>query len=215
MTNISRDEVLTAIKTGPLAPDLNAAILLFAAMTSSADEAEGAMAAARATNLESTVALELALQVYLFAGFPRCINALTSYRKHFGPHDDERQTHSAAQIAEHRQRGRELFEKIYSRHSGAVYAALDGLHHELRDWILVDAYGKILARPGLDAKRRELCAVAALLVSGDHRQLSSHIRGAKHCGATKNELEGVLELVSIFVDNGTLGQAYDLLVKFV
>src|SRR5438034_769942 len=61
--------------------------------------------------------------------------------------------------------------------------------------VLVDAYGKVIGRPGLDLKRRELCTVAEIAVLGTAEQLHSHLRGALNTGATRAEVEGVLALI--------------------
>ncbi len=59
----------------------------------------------------------------------------------------------------------------------------------------MDAYGKVIGRPGLDLKRRELCTVATTAVLGTAEQLHSHLRGALNTGASGEEVEAVLGLV--------------------
>src|SRR5205809_29920 len=73
--------------------------------------------------------------------------------------------------------------------------SLRGLHPALEDLVLVDAYGKVIGRPGLDLKRRELCTVAEIAVLGAADQLHSHLRGALNTGATRAEVEGVLAVI--------------------
>src|SRR5437773_2475432 len=65
----------------------------------------------------------------------------------------------------------------------------------IEDLVLVDAYGKVIGRPGLDLKRRELCTVAEIAVLGAADQLHSHLRGALNTGATRAEVEGVLAVI--------------------
>jgi 4-carboxymuconolactone decarboxylase len=48
--------------------------------------------------------------------------------------------------------------------------------------MIVEGYGKVLSRPGLDLPRRELCIVAACVASGQERQLHSHLHGALNVG---------------------------------
>ena len=48
--------------------------------------------------------------------------------------------------------------------------------------MVVDGYGKVLAAPGLDLPRRELCIVAACAATGQDRQLHSHLHGALNVG---------------------------------
>jgi len=59
----------------------------------------------------------------------------------------------------------------------------------------VDAYGKILGRPGLDPKRRELCTLAAIAMLDAPRQLNAHLRGALNTGSTREEVDAVLAVV--------------------
>src|SRR5206468_2047961 len=66
--------------------------------------------------------------------------------------------------------------------------------------LLVDAYGKVIGRPGLDLKRRELCTVAAIAVLDAAEQLHSHLRGALNTGASREEVEAVLVTVDADLD---------------
>jgi 4-carboxymuconolactone decarboxylase len=66
--------------------------------------------------------------------------------------------------------------------------------------VLVDAYGKVIGRPGLDLKRRELTTVAAIAVLGAAQQLHSHLRGALNNGASPEEVDAVLELIARDLD---------------
>ena len=56
------------------------------------------------------------------------------------------------------------------------------LHPLLDDWMIVEGYGKVLSRPGLDLARRELCIVAACAAAAQDRQLHSHLHGALNVG---------------------------------
>lgn len=94
-------------------------------------------------------------------------------------------------------RGEELFDRIYGAGADQVRELLAGYHPDLAGSIAGHAYGRILARPGLDAASRELCAVAALFVTDQERQLASHARGAVRCGASRG---AVLELPALLED---------------
>jgi 4-carboxymuconolactone decarboxylase len=62
--------------------------------------------------------------------------------------------------------------------------------------MLVEGYGKVLGRPGLSLRRRELCIVAMLARQGRRveRQLYSHLRGALNAGASRAEVDEALEV---------------------
>ncbi len=91
------------------------------------------------------------------------------------------------------ERGAALFRKIYLSHTDEVLERIRSFHPDLKDWILQHAYGRVLSRPVLSAKQRELAAVAALTVTRQYRQLLSHFRGAKRCGATVEEMAAVIQ----------------------
>ena len=76
------------------------------------------------------------------------------------------------------------------------------LHPALDAWMIVEGYGKVLSRPGLDLKRRELCIVAACAVLGQERQLHSHLHGALNAGATTAEVDETLAAVEDMLDSG-------------
>jgi 4-carboxymuconolactone decarboxylase len=57
------------------------------------------------------------------------------------------------------------------------------LHPAIDAWMIVEGYGKVLGRPGLDLPRRELCVIAACVAGGQDRQLVSHLHGAANVGA--------------------------------
>lgn len=137
---------------------------------------------------------ETLLQVHVFAGFPRLVEAYGVLAAEGGLGElaaeeilGERDQHA---------RGRALFERIYRNDADKVRAFLVAGHPDFADWIEGHAYGRILARPGLEPAQRELLAVAALTVLGQERQLASHVRGAVRCGATQDAVLLTIETVA-------------------
>ena len=61
--------------------------------------------------------------------------------------------------------------------------------------MIVERYGKLLARPGLDLARRELCIVAVCAATRQDRQLHSHLHGALNAGAPPGAVGATLALV--------------------
>src|SRR2546427_4863578 len=96
---------------------------------------------------------------------------------------------------------------VYGRAYHKLLLNLRALHPALEDLVLVDAYGKVIGRPGLDLKRRELCTVAAIAVLGAAQQLHSHLRGSLNTGATRAEVEEVLAVIDGDLDAGRPGPA--------
>jgi alkylhydroperoxidase/carboxymuconolactone decarboxylase family protein YurZ len=135
---------------------------------------------------------ETLLQVLLFAGFPRTVNALEALERALGPRDPDPPERTGGDAAL-RRRGGALFRRVYGPDADRVLGDIGGRHPELRDWILRDAYGRVLARPGLDAAERECIAVALLAALDLPRQQVAHLRGAGRCGARPAEIRAALD----------------------
>jgi AhpD family alkylhydroperoxidase len=156
---------------------------------------------------------EAALMAHLFCGFPRTIAGLEVLQRAGGlgaPGPDE--LPSAEALGDGH--GATLFDRIYGAGSGAVRDALAALHPTLERWIAEHAYDRVLARPALDAATRELCAVAALTITGHDRQLASHARGAVRCGATPAEVHAALELAAPWTRSDDLERARAVVARF-
>jgi 4-carboxymuconolactone decarboxylase len=140
---------------------------------------------------------EMILQSYLFAGFPRALNAAREWRRLSGVEAPESDAgEEDERTPEWRARGERTCATVYGPFYERLRANIRDLHPALDAWMIVDGYGKVLGRPGLDLKRRELCVVAACAASRQHRQLHSHLHGARHAGATTAEVEGTLDAVA-------------------
>ncbi|HVE42186.1 MAG TPA: carboxymuconolactone decarboxylase family protein [Planctomycetota bacterium] len=75
-----------------------------------------------------------------------------------------------------------------------MIARMAGFHPALAAWILEDGYGKVLSRPILSIRERELIVVALLSALKLPLQLESHVRGALRVGATKGEVAAMLKV---------------------
>lgn len=149
---------------------------------------------------------ELVLQSYLFAGFPRALNAAREWRRsqaiaevaersgarESGASPGARLHEGYADVFDWRERGEATCRTIY----GASYEKLRGnierLSPSLDEWMIVEGYGKVLSRDGLDLGRRELCIVAACASAGQDRQLHSHLHGARNAGVEEGVVRGAI-----------------------
>ncbi len=180
---------------------------------------------------------ELVLQSYLFAGFPRALNAAREWRRTIAQTgtagakreqegDGERGgpspslppenpvpplapapipgSESYADLYNWRIRGEETCATVY----GGMYEKLRGnirqLHPQLDEWMIVEGYGKVLSRQGLDLPRRELCIVAACVAAQQDRQLHSHLHGALNAGASRKAVDATLVAIREVVPEGAL-----------
>jgi alkylhydroperoxidase/carboxymuconolactone decarboxylase family protein YurZ len=93
------------------------------------------------------------------------------------------------------ERGATVCRAVYGRTYHKLLLNLRALHPALESLVLVDAYGKLIGRDGLDLQRRELCTVAEIAVLDTPRQLHAHFRGALNTGSAPADIDEVLALV--------------------
>jgi len=108
------------------------------------------------------------------------------------------------------ERGARVCRDVYGRTYHKLLVNLRGLHPALEALVVVDAYGKLIGRDGLDLKRRELCTLAEIAVIDTPRQLHAHLRGALNAGSTAEEVDDVLALVENDIDAEQAGRMWDL-----
>jgi 4-carboxymuconolactone decarboxylase len=151
----------------------------------------------RSSQVPSVWVEELLLQSVLMVGYPRALIAFTAWRKLGGvaapPADPDTDYDRAAEWT---RRGEELCAVVYGENYGKLRESVRGLHPAIDAWMIVEGYGRTLARAGLELKVRELCTVAQTAVLEAPRQLHSHLRGALNAGATFGQIEGVLSIVN-------------------
>lgn len=155
---------------------------------------------------------ETLLQCHLFCGVPRTIAALDALR-------EAGLTLSAAPpsergIEDQRAEGAALFDEIYGGGADEVRRHVQALEATFARWVAEHAYGRVLARAGLDAPTRELIAVACLAATGHDRQLASHARGAVRCGASPEDVARVLEIIGPALRPDRLTRARDVIARF-
>jgi 4-carboxymuconolactone decarboxylase len=177
-------------------------LVRLSALVAAGSEVEIRAAMAEAVGAVDPVWVEEAvLQSYLFAGFPRALNAAREWRKASGraaPFDDEGAHFE--NVGDWRKRGEVTCAVVYGPFYERLRHNIHTLHPALDAWMIVEGYGKVLARPGLDLKRRELCVVAVCAVQRQDRQLHSHLHGAVHAGATTAEVEETLAVIEDMLD---------------
>lgn len=132
---------------------------------------------------------EALLQSYLFLGFPVCLNAFALWRRVSGRPADPPRT---VDVVEWERRGLDVCGRVYGDHFDRLRESIRGLHEDMDQWMVMEGYGKILGRPGLELDVRELCVIAILAVSRQPKQLFSHLRGALNVGASEERIRGAL-----------------------
>lgn len=141
-------------------------------------------------DVPQTLVREALLQLLLFAGYPRTIDALFACHETLGPAGGL--SASGGSVASRRKAGGRLCRRIYGRDFVPLLRNMDRLHPALAEGILEEGYGRVLSRPALTPRERELLLVPLLAAMGARRQLSGHVKGALRVGASKRELQFVL-----------------------
>ena len=186
--------------TGPVLDAPTAALVRVAAAVArgKAPELQTRFVAARDARVPGLWIEELLLQSMLVVGYPLALVAFAAWRGVSGPapvEGDGAEDLAHADWESWAARGAAACREVYGRAYHKLLVNLRALHPALEDLVLVDAYGKVIGRPGLDLKRRELCTVATTAVLGTAEQLHSHLRGALNTGAEPKEIEAVLKLI--------------------
>jgi 4-carboxymuconolactone decarboxylase len=142
---------------------------------------------------------EALLQSYLFLGYPAALEGLGRWRTRLGGVREEagqEPPRSGDPWSQWGERGEEVCARVYGDQYPRLCANIRSLHPDMESWMVTEGYGKVLGRPGLSLRMRELCIVAILAVIEAPRQLYSHLRGALRVGASVEEVTRTLELVA-------------------
>lgn len=143
---------------------------------------------------------EAILQTLLFVGFPRVINALGAVHKLRGAAGEAMGFAAPAEEspAERRRRGESLCGAIYGQRFTSLRHKMQSLHPLLDTWMIEVGYGRILSRPQLSPRQRELCVVAVLCGFGASLapQLRAHLHGGLNVGCSKTHLGAALRVAA-------------------
>ena len=173
------------------------------------------LTAALARSVDAVWIEELILQSYLFAGFPRTLNAMREWRRLSGRDAArvDRSTGTSANVSRWRADGERTCAAVYGEMYERLRVNIAALHPALDEWMVVEGYGKVLSRPGLDLLRRELCIVAVCAAARQDRQLQSHLHGALNVGATTAQVSAALAAVADLLSAEEQSRANAMLAK--
>ena len=134
---------------------------------------------------------------YLFLGFPASLNGMSAWRRFSGAAPSAPQGLDCDAWAD---RGHDVCGRVYAGQYNKLRETIRALHSDLEQWMVVEGYGKVLGRPGLSLRTRELCIVASLAVIGAPKQLYSHLRGALNVGAEASDVGEALAQAHRYMD---------------
>lgn len=165
------------------------------------------------SRVDAALIEEVILQSYLFAGFPRALNAARIWRT-FATEPAPATLAQTDDLEGWREQGKQTCATVYGSAYEKLRDNIRSLHPLLDEWMITDGYGKVLSRPLLNLKLRELCIVAACAASGQQRQLHSHLRGALNAGVSADAVESTLDALSDLIPADRLA-SYKLLFSRV
>jgi 4-carboxymuconolactone decarboxylase len=168
-------------------------VRLSAVIASGSEQAIRVMMSTAASEIPPVWVEELLLQTYLFAGFPRALNAMREWRRiQPEPIIDQESVGEEQQQAD----GEATCSAVYGTMYDRLRENIRALHPQLDEWMIIEGYGKVLSRQGLDLQRRELCIVAACAAEDQPRQLHSHLRGALNVGVTPSVVTAAIDALA-------------------
>jgi alkylhydroperoxidase/carboxymuconolactone decarboxylase family protein YurZ len=186
------------------------AALLAAAATGASGDLEAGALEVRRLGVPEPALREALLLVVPYAGYPRALSAFARVR----PAVVDAASGAEPSAAERAQRGVLAFEAVYGATAPRVLDGLARLDPLLPAWTLEHAYGRVIARPGLQLVDRELLAVAMLAALGSLGDpLLGHMRGALRLGAGAADLARVLDALPPHVDAARRQDAKALLSR--
>lgn len=150
---------------------------------------------------------EAILQTYLFCGFPSTIESLKAFNNVFSYKADE---YSVLNV---KSEGEKVCKIIYGSNYPKLLKNMASISPDLKNWMIQEGYGKVLSRPFLTLKQRELINVAILSTSYFPVQLLSHLIGALNAGSNISELKEVINLTRAYNSKSNITKALNLLKR--
>ena len=153
-------------------------------------------------NVPIDILQEAMMQILIFAGYPRTINAFHILKKQcdeLGIDYKSSQYNEALykKPNELREKGLSLFKMIYTDLTDTVINKISATSDELVEWILSHAYGNFLSRDKFTLRERELIATGILISLELSRQISPHVRGIQHSGGTMEDIDNLFNTMEI------------------
>lgn len=184
-------------RPGLAKPDRAICTLAVLSVLQRLDPLEAMTATALDLGLSPRNIVEVFVQVGLYAGFVTAETSATVARRVFAarglsipPEPPRTESHEQLDAL-----GREVMAKLHGERANQGYAAPgNAITGELYPAAIRYGYGELWSRPGLDHRRRMLCAVAAFCAMGLEGQLRKFAQSALNVGLSRQEIiEAVIQ----------------------
>lgn len=151
---------------------------------------------------------EALTQLYAYCGFPRCLNAINTFktvldeRKAKGITDEEGKKIAVENNpADKYEQGRKVLEKLTKTPQTKPAPGFGEFAPRVDAFLKEHLFADIFASDVLSFQQRELVTIASLAtLTGVEGQLKAHIGMGKNTGITESQLEKVAEIIEKFVN---------------
>lgn len=160
-----------------------------------------------ALNTGSTIneVKEVILQMSVYCGFPKCINAMNalkdvlSERKAKGINDADGKTATVSAIKDKYKVGADCLSLLKKEQEQVLKDVYQDLSPELIQFTIEYGYGDIFSRDNLDKKYRQIATIAALSTLGNAQpQLKFHIEAGLNIGLSVEEVKEIMLLMTVY-----------------
>lgn len=162
-------------------------------------------------SISGQLVYETILQTYLFNGFPAAIAGLQSFRKIYG--NKIKLNHQEYNLSNFKQSGSININKVYSSKTSKLLSSIGKLSPDLKEWMIIEGYGKVKGRSWIELNDRELLNVAMLSTNYYEDQLKAHIRGSIYTGNNKRDIIEAISLTGCFNKKNNLKNSLKLAAK--
>lgn len=153
---------------------------------------------------------ETILQTYLFCGFPVVIESLKLFKKHYA---EFKINYHKYDLNKYKSLGEINCKLIYKNNYKKLISNMAFVSPELKKWMIIEGYGKVLGRKALSLNYRELINVSILTVRYFESQLHSHIKGCLNLNIRKKELQELLSALEPIAGKRNYSRALNLLIR--
>ncbi|MBK8550928.1 MAG: hypothetical protein IPL53_07665 [Ignavibacteria bacterium] len=152
------------------------------------------------------------LQSYLFCGFPAAIESLKIFRKYFKEFNI---TGTKYNVTEFRQKGNFNCKLIYKKNYKKLIENMNSFSPDLKNWMIIEGYGKVMGRKGLSLLEREFMNISILCTKYYENQLHSHLKGCLYLGASKDDLNYLFNRIRVSKNKLNINKGINLMSRIV
>ena len=153
---------------------------------------------------------ECILQSYLFCGFPAAIESLKIFRQHFSDFSVKKSNYDPDKF---KANGKINCKLIYKKNYKKLIENMNYFSPDLKEWMIIEGYGKVLNRKRLSLLEREYVNVSILCTRLYVNQLHSHMKGCIHLGANIDDLTELLMTIKNKINEDNFNKALQLIEK--